>query len=168
MSRTKLIALLTTILLVTSLLAGCGGTAVKKDAMKEEVTLTFYTMCDASTSKDLELVQNKMNEYLKSKINAKIKFVGIPAADYENKMNTMLSAGEPVDIVYTSFWANPYFKGVSKGFFAPLDELISEYGVALKAAEDPDLFEGIRFGGKIYAVPVNMSYVYQQAYSLIP
>lgn len=161
----KLLALLIIVILSAGMLAGCGNT-VKKDDLSEEVTLTYYAMIDPSQKvEDLKVVEDKINEYLKPKINAKIQIKLISVTEYNDKMMTMLTAGEPVDILFTNFWACEFSRAVSKNLFQKTDDLLNQYGADLKKQIDPDLLEGAVVNGSLYSVPMNNSYVYQQAYS---
>ncbi|MEI6285260.1 MAG: ABC transporter substrate-binding protein [Bacillota bacterium] len=165
MSRIKLFALLTTIIFIASLFAGCGGnSAVKKDDMKEPVELTYYFLSYGEI-KDLPLVEAKINEYLKPKINATIKLMPIADADYNQKLTTMASAGEPMDLVFTSFWAYPFIKAVNTGQLLALNELLDLYGPDVKKNEYPEYWPAVTVNGNIYAVPINGGIAYQQAYT---
>ena len=73
----------------------------------ETVKLTWYTI--GQTPKDLDMVQEKANEYLKEKINATIdmKFIKL-LGDYTQKIGVIINSGEPYDLAFTCSWANPY------------------------------------------------------------
>ncbi|MFA6074677.1 MAG: ABC transporter substrate-binding protein [Negativicutes bacterium] len=158
----KLIALLTLIMFTALVFSGCGGNQAKDD-MHDEVELVWYTV-EFGGLKDLPKVQEKVNEYLKQKINAKIKLIAVPSGDYDNKMRTLASTGEAFDITFTCFWANPYSQAVAQGFLLPLDDLLNEYGKDLQKTEIPELWTAARINGKIYAVPTNGDITYQQAW----
>ena len=164
MNRTRLFALLTIIILLTSLFAGCGSTTVKKDDMKEPVELSYYFLSYGEI-KDLPLIETKINEYLKPKINATIKLMPIADADYNQKLMTMASAGEPMDLVFTSFWAYPFIKAVNTGQLMALNELLDQYGPEVKKNEYPEYWPAVTVNGNIYAVPINGGIAYQQAYT---
>ncbi len=148
----KLIALLLILAFATTLLSGCGA-SVKKDDLKDEVHLIWYTL--GTTPEDNALVTEEVNKYLKGKINATIEFRYIEWGDYDPKIKTITTAGEPFDFMFTSTWINDFTQNVAAGKLLPLNDLIDQYGKEMKAAIDPVYLEYTRINGINYAIPTN-------------
>ena len=160
----KLVGLLIMVAFAALILSGCGGSQIKKDDMSEEVELVWYTPLFTEVT-DLPLVTEKINAYLKTKINAKLKIVPVYGDGYNQKINVMTSAGEPFDLLFTCFWAAPFPNAVAQGQLMPLDDLLKDYGQGILKEEFPELWPAVTVKGKIYAVPDNGSVAYQQAFS---
>lgn len=154
-------------------MAGCGAkeaatdatkaadtTAVAADTVAEvapagpPTTLTWYCV-GPGQEPDTDAVMAEVNKYLKGKLNVEIKMNVLAYGDaYNQKVNTMLSAGEPFDICFTASWAADIKLNSSKGYFTELDDYL---------AKDPTItnivgqafMNGVKIGGKTYAVPCN-------------
>lgn len=148
----KITALILIMILSVTLLAGCGN-SVKKDDMKEEVHLIWYTL--GSTPEDNAMVTEEVNKYLKNKINATIEFRYIEWGDYDPKIKTLSTSGEPFDFMFTCTWVNDFVQNVAAGKLLPLNELIDQYGQDMKKAIDPAYLEYTRINGINYAIPTN-------------
>ena len=148
----KLIALTACAMLTTSVaLTGCGADKTANAGEGETVKLTWYTI--GQTPKDLDMVQEKANEYLKEKINATIDMKFIDYGDYTQKMGVIINSGEPYDLAFTCSWANPYLENARKGAFLEIDELLETKGKEMKSVIDERFWEGAKIDGKTYAVP---------------
>jgi putative aldouronate transport system substrate-binding protein len=102
---------------------------------------------------DLEAVEEAINAYLVPKINVKLNLEPIIESGYKDKINTMLAANEPFDLLWTSNWGGgDYDNKVAKGAFLELDDML-EQRPALKEAIPQVAWEDTRVSGKIYAVP---------------
>ncbi|AMN33574.1 extracellular solute-binding protein [Clostridium perfringens] len=148
----KLIALTACAMLTTSVaLTGCGADKTANAGEGETVKLTWYTI--GQTPKDLDMVQEKANEYLKDKINATIDMKFIDYGDYTQKMGVIINSGEPYDLAFTCSWANPYLENARKGAFLEIDDLLESKGKEMKSVIDERFWEGAKIDGKTYAVP---------------
>ena len=160
----KLVIVIALLALTLSILAGCGNNqAAKKDDFSEPVELLWYIV-GTQPPQDQAMVMDKINEYLKQKLNTTVKLVWIDYADYEGKMNTLCSAGDPFDICFTSSWTFDYRKGTSKGFFADTTELMDTYAPAWKKIMYPELVQASTINGKTFALANNKFFYYQQMY----
>ncbi|WP_230986817.1 ABC transporter substrate-binding protein [Cohnella fermenti] len=104
------------------------------------------------TPKDLDLVQDAVNEHLKEKLNVKLKLIPIAFGEYEQKMNLMLTSNEKLDLVVSSSHFG-FDSKVAKGQFQPLDELIEKYGQHITEVVDPDVLDASKVNGERYGVP---------------
>lgn len=81
-------------------------------------------------------------------------------ADYNQKMQLVLAAGERADIVFMASWAGNYTGNAASGYLTELDELL-ESQPELKASMGPKFWDAARVDGSIYAVPNFKDMVFQ-------
>lgn len=107
--------------------------------------------------KDLPAVQDEINKYLTSKINATIEIRPIDWGAWTNKTNLMFASGEQFDLMFTASW---YGLGqqATKGQIIPLDDLINKHGQGIKSVLDPAYVEGGKLNGKSYGVVANKEF----------
>ncbi|MCR2805957.1 ABC transporter substrate-binding protein [Paenibacillus soyae] len=110
------------------------------------------------------LVEEKLNEFFKEKINATVKLQPIAPSDYQNRTELMMNTGEKMDLVFTTSWLN-YFGNVTKGAFLELDELLEKHGQGIKQELHPLYLEAPRMKGKLYAVPTNKEITQGQSFT---
>jgi putative aldouronate transport system substrate-binding protein len=114
--------------------------------------------------KDDALVQEKLNEYLKGKINTTVTMQPIAPADYKKKTELMMNTGEKMDLVFTASWLD-FSANVTKGAFLELDALLDKYGQETKKLLHPLYLEAPRYKGKLYAVPTNKEITQGKAFT---
>jgi putative aldouronate transport system substrate-binding protein len=132
--------------------AGAGQSEGAKKLEPYEVVMVYPD----GKQKDLGLVQDAMNDYLKKTypdLNVTVKLNPIDWSAYSDKVNLMISSGEKFDLLWTANWMN-YETQVVKGALLPLDDLLDQYGQDIRAVEG-DLLDGARRGGKLYGVHVH-------------
>jgi putative aldouronate transport system substrate-binding protein len=116
------------------------------------VTLDWYIGLDEMP--DHQMVNDAVNEYLKEKVNANVNLYYWPAADWETKMTTMLSAGQDVGIVgFGSQSKLDYVVQSNRGSFYPLDDLLNEYAADTLALFPQEIWDSMRVNGTIYGIP---------------
>jgi putative aldouronate transport system substrate-binding protein len=128
--------------------AAASPTAKKLDP----VELTWYYP-ENKANPDLQLVNDAVNKITQAKINATIKLKPIEFGTYEQKMNTMVAANEPMDIIWTSSWLFKFDQNEKKGVFQPLDDLLKTNGQKLFSSLQEKFWNDAKLEGKIYAVP---------------
>ena len=126
-----------------------------------EVLITYQE----TPERDIPLVEEKLNEYLKDRINATIKLNPIAKAEYKQKTELMMNGGEKMDLVFTASWLD-FFSNVTKGAFLPLDQLLEKHGQGIVANLNPLYLESPRFEGKLYAIPTNKEITQSKAITL--
>lgn len=147
--------------LLVSSITGCGKAAdtSKKGEDKttaatvdtsEKVDLVFYVMGDAP--KDMQKVQDKINEILLDKINATVTFNFTTWTDWQTKYNMVLMSGEDVDLIYSANWID-YANLSKKNAFLPLDDMLETYAPDIKKLVSDDVWNQMKIDGSIYAVP---------------
>jgi len=133
----------------SSAASGEGGAAPDR---LEPVTLIWHYF-QPKAQPDLQLVEDAVNEITQTKINATIKLQPFDGGEYEDKMNTIVSAGDNFDIAFTANWMFNYSNNANKGAFVPLDELIERHGPHLKTMMPEWMWEDTKVQGQIYGVP---------------
>ncbi|GIP31499.1 ABC transporter substrate-binding protein [Paenibacillus sp. J2TS4] len=163
--RKKLLLLFVLVLSFGTILAACGSD--KKESAggggngDKPYEIKWYTI--GTPQKDTEKVFEEVNKYTKEKINATVKMTQIDWGDYEQKMQVIISSGEPFDLGFTS--GGNYIQDAQKGAFVALDDLLETDGKELKEALDPALIEGARIDGKLYGIPSNKEAARQTVYT---
>lgn len=105
--------------------------------------------------KDVNLIEDEMNKYLKDKINTTVKIVSFDYGSYDQKVQTSLAAGEKVDLVFSCNWALNYTTSVSKGWLTDLTDLLDKYAPDIKQKlEANDWLSAEAVNGRIYNIPV--------------
>ncbi len=148
----KRISLTLACVLLLGTFSGCDNDSAGNNANKEKSTEIVWWQF-GNEPKDIDDVEEKINEYLVEKINVKLdlKFGG--SSDFTEKMSKIINTGENYDITFTCSWSNQFLPNVHNGAFLSLDELIESDGSGLKEAIPEELWEGVRVDGKIYGVP---------------
>ncbi|HOJ11949.1 MAG TPA: ABC transporter substrate-binding protein [Clostridiales bacterium] len=167
----KIFCIVLTLFIVLGLMSGCEITkkepALKQDSGEDNAPkvpdlkpyeINWYI--PGSAQKDVALVEEAANNYLKDKINASLKLVFMTWADYASKVNVMLQSGEYFDICFTSDWSTPKYRtSVAAGLFTPLNDplnnLLDQYAPKTKAVLGEDVLKGTRINGLNYAIPCN-------------
>ena len=154
----KLMVLVLTSVMVSSvLLTGCGQKEEKKDSgdakvdTQKEVELSFYF--PNTPQKDLQSVEDALNALVKPKINATIKLNLVDWSAYDQKISMMMGAGEAFDICFTSAWTNIYTQSAGKGAYKDLTPLLDEYAPKTKEVVPDNFWKAVQVNGKTYAVP---------------
>lgn len=141
-------------------LGGCTPAAGHIDSASmtgQAVNLIYYTIGDPD--KDLKLVNDRINEITARKIGVTITYRKLGWQEYEERLNTMVSAGTPFDIAF----APDYATYVQRGSWLRLNEYLHSVGKDMYAAIDPVFWEGVRMeDGGIYGVPTNKELAVRQ------
>ncbi|WP_339315218.1 ABC transporter substrate-binding protein [Paenibacillus sp. FSL R10-2734] len=118
----------------------------------DPVELTWYQNM-GTKMKDEKLVIDELNKYLKEKINTTVNLVVMTNDDFTTKIPLIMSTGQPYDVVFTAGWVNQYLPNVAKGAFAPMNELLDEYGKETKDFIPKAMWDAVSVKGQIYGVP---------------
>ncbi|MDG0791406.1 ABC transporter substrate-binding protein [Cohnella ginsengisoli] len=115
-----------------------------------------------SMTPDVPAVESAIDDYLKDKINVNVKLNFVDWGNYQNKTNLMITSGEKFDLMYTANWLG-YANSAAKGMFAPIDDLLAQYGPDIADNLAPVYLEGAKVNGKLYGLPSNKEYAATQA-----
>jgi len=107
-------------------------------------------------------VLEKVNAYLKDKINASLKVIWGTWCDFDETSTMSLNAGDPIDMYFTCSWSRDEYNAYAKkGMWVRLDDpnnnLIEKYAKDLWATLPEVLTQGATIQGSeglgVYAVP---------------
>lgn len=139
-------------------LGGCGGNGISMvDEDVSTVPVDTYEIAwylPITSQKDTELVEEKINAYLKDKINATVKLYLLESSQYKEKMNAMISSGEYFDLAFCASWMLDYRMNAENEAFIPLDDYFDKYMPKTYELLDKDALSNAKVNGKIYALPV--------------
>jgi putative aldouronate transport system substrate-binding protein len=164
----KLLCLVLALAFVLASVAGCakpttapaaeGAPEAAGAAGLEPVQLTWYFIGNGQ-QEDVALIEEKINEYIKDKINATVKLQCYQwGAEYDDKLRQMIASRQEFDICFTAAWANNYMQNAVKGAFVPLNDerdLLGKYAPKTKAMLGEDFLAGSQIDGINYAIPAN-------------
>ena len=135
-----------------------------RQAEGEAVELLWYG--GGAEAADIPEVFTEISGYLADMgRNYSIRYERFDWADYTQKIQLMLAAGERADILFMSNWAGSYNANAASGYLTELDDLL-EAQPRLKASMGSQFWDAARVGGSIYAVP-NFKDMVVQAYIAI-
>lgn len=162
MKKSKLIMLLTTMLLLVSFTAGCGskeggqqkdtvsdgGTTKEKQTELETLTILYP---GEESERMTEFLQNEFAEKMKEDLGLKVEMVYVPWAQYWEQKDIMLAAQEPIDLYWDGLpdLANM----VNKKQTRELNDLIDQYGQDMLKVLPQSQLDGATMDGKIYGIP---------------
>ena len=158
MPRTRWLFWLNVVALL-AILAGCAAPAAQAPAAGGEAAApasdlipVTYTYGGSGVPRDLQMVQDALNEILNEKIGVNLTLEPIDYAAFNEKMQLRLAAGEPCDIIFTAPWINSYTNNVANGSLLPLDDLLKENAPGLWASMPATTWDAARINGTIYGV----------------
>ncbi|WP_256759543.1 ABC transporter substrate-binding protein [Cohnella sp. WQ 127256] len=125
---------------------------------KDFVKLSWYMPKPIDSMKDQDTVEAEANKIISEKLNAELHLNLIDNAGWEDKMKLISAAGEPYDIVFTTFSSNRISDNVQKGALLPLDDLLQKYGQNILAKVDSRAWKAVTYNGKIMAIPAQTPY----------
>ena len=145
----RILSLLLALVMCVGILCACGGNPPSKDDtptppaktdepdtapdtqqptgpdISEEVTLTMYLIGDRPVDNDE--VFGKINERLKSEINATIDVKFMSWSEYESKYPLIFASGEDWDIIYTADWCFYNAQATKQGYWEITQEALETY-----------------------------------------
>ena len=129
---------------------GAVTTVAASNVAPAKVILTYRAL----PQKDTQAVQDALNTLLKTKQpGTTVKLNPIDPATYEQKIKLAFAANEKLDILFTASWTNNFWTNISQGNLMPLDDLLSKHAPKLFASMPQTIWNGVKVGGKYYAVP---------------
>jgi putative aldouronate transport system substrate-binding protein len=122
-----------------------------QEAPGELVNVT-YTYAGNGIPRDLQQVQDAINEILNADIGVNLTLEPIDFGAYNDRMQLQLAAGEPCDIIFTAPWINSYTNNVANGSLLELDDLLKEEAPGLWASMPESTWDAARINNNIYGV----------------
>ncbi len=118
---------------------------------------------------DAQMVIDKINEYIKPLINAKVNLHFMGGTEAASKASVMVNSGEDFGLIdFGVFSKLDYAIQSQNGSFYPLEGLMDKYGPDVKAMFPQSVWDAITVNGHIYGVPTLkdncyiMSFVYNK------
>jgi putative aldouronate transport system substrate-binding protein len=155
--KKKALSLVLSAVLAMSMLAGCGekGGNGGGSAAGGVTTINLYRCCFNTTpdSAQTKKVQDKINEYIKDKINVQINLTDINSGEYTEKANLAL-ANKEINLLWTASWEGTIGTNdlVPANAVYDLTDMIQ--GTTLYNSMDAGQWEAGKYDGKIYFIPV--------------
>lgn len=134
-------------------MVSCGDKSAKKGD-DDIPTLIWYDR--SATTKDSQLVNDAINEYIEPLIGCRVKRISIVGSEYNEKLRLVLAANEPVDIIFTG--GSTYATYVKNGSFMEIDDLLDKYGKEIKEITPDYAIEAARIDGKLYGLTIYKDY----------
>jgi putative aldouronate transport system substrate-binding protein len=185
-SKIKIISMM---LVVVFIIAGCGGTKSTEtnssapttaptestivtttqaptEQLKVElpfVKLKWYLPPPIAEEKDKDAVMAEVNKMLKEKINAELEFVFLDWANYQQKIKLMAASNEEFDLMFMS--GGYMSDNIRSNALAPMDDLLNKYGQNILKLENPEYMKAVTFNKQIYGVPNISPYSLQKGLS---
>lgn len=155
---------LANVLILIALVAGCaapaaapadnaGGESVAEQNVSDDGLVEVkYSYGGSGVPRDLQQVQDAINEILNEDIGVNLTLEPIDYGAYNDRMQLQLAAGEACDIIFTAPWINSYSNNVANGSLLVLDDLLKEEAPGLWASMPETTWDAARINGNIYGV----------------
>ncbi|WP_152397654.1 extracellular solute-binding protein [Paenibacillus cellulositrophicus] len=141
--------------------SGQTGDIASGGAKLEEVTLKI--MIPGDRPPDMDLVIAEAEKRMKNTINVKLDIVFVPWSDLAQKTQVTLASGENIDLIFDAPWLH-INQMIASGFYEPLDDLLAQYGQTVLKKRPKQMWDYNKYGGKIMAVPLGVSYMSGNSY----
>lgn len=166
----KVISAILAVFLLVGMLSGCGGGTIDGNIAHEDVNvcpednyeIEWYIMAD--NQKDVHSIEEKMNEYLKDKLNVTVKLNMLSSAQYSQKMNTMINANEYFDLCFVARWMLSYIDNSRAGAFFNLEPYLDTYLKDITEQYGKENLEFSKVDGNLYALPVYKEMVWNHGW----
>jgi putative aldouronate transport system substrate-binding protein len=147
--------LMSAVIAIAFLLPAFVAGAQSSAATSKFVTIDFQVMGDPPANGEADVVLAKINDYLKQKINANMRFRWTSWTDWQTQYNLLVATGQGLDLVtaasdWLDLWPN-----ASKGAWMALDDLLPKYAPKTFAEIPRADWDQTRYNGKIVALPEN-------------
>lgn len=172
--KKRSLALLLTIAMAVSALAGCGSkeegtegnttennaatteSATKEETSADHIIVTYLTLGETPT--DLGLVQDAINAISVPEVNVEVEFKPVAISESFTSYSTWIASGEQMDLMMLCFQDPSNY--IDSGSIMPIDEyLVTDAPDIDKIGKEFPIYEGAQRDGKIYGVnPVNACY----------
>ena len=168
MKKSFLCKLAAIILVFAMMFIGCQGSKSSKDSTTEgtgkaistadtspsgldHAKLIWYTAVDY-VRPDMDMVWEKIGKYLKEKINVTLDSHFYTMADYKEKIPTVISSGQYMDIVFTGASYN-FTANAQAGAYYAIEDLISKYLPETRKLVPQGGWDALTIDNHIYGVP---------------
>lgn len=173
--KKTLALILTVVVLVAGILAGCGksstaaekteagqkssegasnSTTSEEPKTEPQQTVKVKYVVPGNAPKDYEAVAAEINKKLAADgTGIELERSYIPWDAWEQKINLMLSTGEEFDLFHIMQDWIPFSQYHARGGLADITEAIKKEGSSLQKVIPEDIWEGAKINGKTYVIP---------------
>ncbi|MBD0382972.1 extracellular solute-binding protein [Paenibacillus sedimenti] len=145
-------------LLVCFTAAGCSLPAGEKNievdssAAKNEAIRIVVNSLGMGFPENMDENNNPYLNYIEKNTGVQVNVTLPPLNGYDEKLNVIMTSGEPPDLLNTSSpsWFMNY---VNQKALTPLNGYIEEYGANLRAKIPKEAWDNVTVDGNIYAIP---------------
>jgi putative aldouronate transport system substrate-binding protein len=134
--------------LILSVMGGTGLFAAGQKQSEELPELLWYVL--GNPQPETDEVCAAVNEYIKDKVGARLRIVEV--SDYFSKMTMVISGQETFDMAWTN--ASLIYQYVPRGAWAPLDDLLAQYGQNIVKGTPSAALEGAKVNGQVYGLSI--------------
>jgi len=124
----------------------------EQEEKKELVTLNWYLTTN-SIHRGVEQVTKSVHDYVLEKLNVDLQLHWLTKAEYREKVGTMLTAGDDVDICFTATTYANLAEYAQMGAFYPLNEFMDDELAGTVAALPEGVWPSVTFDENVYAIP---------------
>lgn len=108
------------------------------------------------TEPNERLVEDEIGKYLKDKINTTVDIITFPLGEYANKMQTIITSGEKVDLAFSCSWCFTHTDVARSGMLVEItDEMLDKYAPHAKEVLAEKWLPGAKVDGVLYHLPCN-------------
>jgi putative aldouronate transport system substrate-binding protein len=135
--------------------AGSVSTPNQTDVKRDPVTLKVEVFDRGNSPAGLTVTDNHQTKYIQEAFgnprNITVKFVPVPRAEENQKLNVLMATSDVPDIVFT-YDINTAYKYVQQGGLAELTEPLDKYGPNLKKFLGDTALDYGKFDGGLYSI----------------
>ena len=164
--KKKCLAILLALLTLLNL-CSCGNEQSSDLERTEGPNITLRWLIVGERSKSMDGVVSRFNEELKELLpGTVVEFEVVSKESYKEKWDMIMSANEPIDIVWVGNDVFNYTEEVRKGSFMALDYLLETFGQDLTNEIPAQMWNMQKRDGKIYSVPLKGA-LYRKDYAIV-
>jgi putative aldouronate transport system substrate-binding protein len=131
---------------------GAVTAAATADPTAKQVTLNFMGIYGSGSNEGQPKVLEQANKMLSTLLpNTKLEMTMYTPAEYKQKWDLGIAAGEQIDIAWSGF-SIPFVTEVQKGSYQQLDDLLQKYGQDILKNVPANTLDLARMNGKTYAI----------------
>ena len=124
---------------------------VSVEAAEEPAHIVLESLYFDSVPRDLQAVQDAINEITIPEINVEVELYPLPFMEAANQVGLMISSGDQLDLVVCPMRSD-YLSLVNKNMLLELSDLLNEYGQGIQE-EAPNAIPGGYVGEELYGIP---------------
>lgn len=151
--KRKIALLIVGIMILTSILAGCGGKE-DNDSETGSNSIRYIVYSSGGVLDDGARIEAAVNKIVEEKLGFTVDFEFLGYNDYAQKLGLYMGSNENFDMCYTGSLLTglTYADRASGGYFKDITELLPEYAPELYKSMPEEVWEAAKIDGKIYGV----------------